>query len=503
MLRRAARGGRRRVLHVDDDEAFLDLASSFLERELDGAAVATATRADAVLDALDSEDGRPDCIVSDYEMPGTDGLELFEAVRGVDPHLPFILYTSKGSEEIAGRAVNAGVTGYLQKGGPEQHRRLANRVAHAIDEHRAKMESDRYSTVLRALDYPVYVVDETGRFTFVNDAFVRLTGYDRGTLLGARPSLIKSEAGVRRAEEALATILSDDGPDTRRFGVEIRPKHGDPIPCRDHMGVLPYEGAQFRGSAGILRDVSGEERRRRELERQDERLDEFRSIVSHDFRAPLRAGRDAAEGAASADGAAERERHLRRLDRAHGRMERLIDGLLRLARCGRPVEAADAVELAAAAADTWADVDSDGDGGGADGRDADLVVTAEAAVEADRERLRELLAALFENAVEHGGASVVRVGELDAGDGSDASDDGDGGAGFYVADDGSGFPVADRGLAFDPGYTAADDPSRGFGLAVVRHVARAHGWDVRVREAAGGGTRVEVTGVALLGSAAG
>ena len=96
-----------RVLHVDDDPAFVDLAATFLEREDDRIEVLTATNAEVGLDRLDEG---VDCIVSDYEMPRLDGIEFLERVRAAGDDRPFILFTGKGSEEIASEAISAGVT---------------------------------------------------------------------------------------------------------------------------------------------------------------------------------------------------------------------------------------------------------------------------------------------------------------------------------------------------------------------------------------------------------
>lgn len=101
----------------------------------------------------------------------------------------------------------------------------------------------------------------------------------------------------------------------------------------------------------------------------------------------------------------ERARQFRRLAGTHDRMERLIDGLLALARCGR---SRPPTWSTLGGGDAWERVDAGG-AGGAD-TEADLVVTTGVAVEADADRLRRLFEALFENAVAHGGASVVRVG---------------------------------------------------------------------------------------------
>ncbi|ELZ38863.1 HTR-like protein [Halorubrum tebenquichense DSM 14210] len=260
------------VLHVDDDPSVLDLAEAYFERELDSVAVTSETDPEAALELL--ADDTFDCVVSDYDMPPMDGLEFFEALRERNQKIPFVLYTGKGSEEIASQALNAGVTGYFQKGGPEQLRRLANRVDQAVDEYRTKEIAERYSTVIEALGYPVYVVDGTGVFRFVNEPFAELTGYDREEIIGQTPGFIKDDAAVQEAEDRLGTILSDSGPDVQHFGVDIVPKEGDPIPCRDHMAALPYDGECFEGSVGILRDVSDERERREELETKTRALDE-------------------------------------------------------------------------------------------------------------------------------------------------------------------------------------------------------------------------------------
>ncbi|MFC7057553.1 response regulator [Halovenus salina] len=211
-----------RILHVDDDPGQLNVVETYFERELPEVEMVTATDAKTGLETLAST--QIDCIISDYDMPEVNGLEFLEHVRATHSDVPFILYTGKGSEEIASKAINSGVTGYLQKGGPEQLQRLIHRVEHAAEEHRAKVESERYATVLRALNYPIYVVDDEGTFEYVNDAFVEMVGYDRGEILGSPPGLIKTEEGVERANETLRRIVSSSGPDRKQFRVDIHTK---------------------------------------------------------------------------------------------------------------------------------------------------------------------------------------------------------------------------------------------------------------------------------------
>ena len=247
-----------RVLHVDDDPAFAELVVAFLERDSDRITVDTAADADSGFKRL--VDGDYDCVVSDYEMPGTDGIEFLRQVRAVLPTIPFILFTGKGSETIASEAVAADVSGYLQKEGTETFELLRNRIENEVDDHRITASYREYETVIQSLSDPVYVLDAQGRFTDVNDAFLDLVGYDEETVIGSEPSLLKTPEGVERAEENLGRILSEGSPDQTLFEVEIRTADGDSIHCEDHMGVIPYDGEEFRGSVGVLRDISGRRR---------------------------------------------------------------------------------------------------------------------------------------------------------------------------------------------------------------------------------------------------
>lgn len=134
-----------RVLLVDDEPDFADMTGLFLERERELFETGAEVDPEAALARLESGDF--DCVVSDYDMPGMNGLELLEAGREVRSELPFVLFTGKGSEEIASEAISAGVSGYLQKEtGVDQYTVLANVVENAVEKHRTERalhESER------------------------------------------------------------------------------------------------------------------------------------------------------------------------------------------------------------------------------------------------------------------------------------------------------------------------------------------------------------------------
>ena len=139
-----------RVLYVDDDPNFAELVARFLTSERTAFEVVTTTDAAAGMDCLDGD--RFDCVVSDYQMPERDGLEFCVDVREAYPDLPFILFTSKGSEEIASEAISVGVTDYLQKGsGRERYALLANRLENAVERARSKRRADDQRRINRVV----------------------------------------------------------------------------------------------------------------------------------------------------------------------------------------------------------------------------------------------------------------------------------------------------------------------------------------------------------------
>lgn len=218
---------------------------------------------------------------------------------------------------------------------------------------------------------------------------------------------------------------------------------------------------------------------RDQLTRENERLDEFASIVSHDLRNPL----NVVKG---------RLNHLQeRLDNKHidaalesaERMDDLITNLLTLAREGETVSEYETVELVELFERCWENVETE---------TAQLHVDTDLVVRADANRTQELLENLVRNSIEHGSpdnrsgadepALNITVGSLDERNG------------FYVEDDGSGIPPEMRDEIFESGVTTSQNGT-GFGLAIVNRIAEAHGWEVSATSGTVGGARFEITGV--------
>ncbi|WP_167768572.1 GAF domain-containing protein [Haloarcula amylovorans] len=140
------------VLHVDDDPDLSELVAEFLHRENDRFEVTTAARANEGLSYLKSDNYAFDCIVSDYEMTDKNGISFLEDVREIYPDIPFILYTGKGSEEVASDAISAGATDYLQKdAGTDQYTILANRIQNVVEQYRSQRRAEEHQRITKVI----------------------------------------------------------------------------------------------------------------------------------------------------------------------------------------------------------------------------------------------------------------------------------------------------------------------------------------------------------------
>ena len=164
--------GSTRVLLVDDDPSIADLMANQLGDLREEFSIQVETDPNDALEVV--ETGDIDCVVSDYHMPQMTGLELLRYVREMDADLPFILFTARGSEEIASEAVSEGVTDYFRKRrGAEQWRVLANRIENVSARYRAEEAVQRRESALRRLartvidsvSTPVEDLAELGRET--------------------------------------------------------------------------------------------------------------------------------------------------------------------------------------------------------------------------------------------------------------------------------------------------------------------------------------------------
>ncbi len=471
-----------RVLHVDDDAGVRDLVASFLPLERPALAVrsfASATEALGVLDGVD-------CVVSDYEMPEMDGLTFLKRVRVRYPDLPFVLYTAAGSEEVAAEAISTGVTDYFPKStASEQYTLLANRVKNYAVQYRTARAIDdqqrRFRKLVEHSSDVVSIVDANGVFTYLSPAAAHVFGYAPEDLVGEVGFDYLHPDDVDYAAETLFEAIADPSyrpTITFRFA---HPEKGWVV--LENTGRNLLDDPVIEGFVINSHDVTERVTHVAELERQRDRLAEFANVVSHDLRNPL----SVASGNLSLLKETDDTTHAAHVRFALERMERIINDLLTLAQEGESISGLTPVSLPEVAEAAWQSVDTEA---------ARLTVDSTLVVRADAGRLQQLLENLFSNAVAYAGPTThVRVFDLTEGERSTNGQREEATVhGFAVADDGPGIPPADRGRILD--YGVSSNPDRtGFGLAIVRRVAEAHGWTVSVTDAPAGGAMFAFTDV--------
>ncbi len=343
---------------------------------------------------------------------------------------------------------------------------LSDALQRVGTERELRAERDRFAALFENVPNPVVNYVYRGGEPVVqnvNAAFERVFGWSAETVVGRSIDEfilpLDAEDEAASLNERIRTGHRIEGEELRRKTKEEGVKdflfHTVPVQVEDEV-----EGFT------VYTDITEQKGRERELQRQNERLDEFASVISHDLRNPLNVLRGRVDLMKT-----ERDsEHLASMERSVERMDDLIGDVLALAQKGRVVNETQTVSLSAVATDAWATTD-------ATGATLDLADDL-GSVDADRGRLRELLENLFRNSVQHAGPeATVRVGRTDHG--------------FYVADDGPGIPEADRDRLFEHGYTTSDGGT-GLGLSIVQSIAQAHEWSIEVGASASGGARFDV-----------
>jgi signal transduction histidine kinase len=166
------------------------------------------------------------CIVSDYDMPGQNGIKFLQAVRQEYPNLPFILYTGKGSEEIASKAISAGVTDYLQKkSNTEQFVLLANRIITSVNGYLAQKEADWQKRILENMGEGVYVLDDSYTLQYVNFRVSDMDTVSEENWTGRHISYFEeteflSSAEVDRITDGIDHLFAGQATDIR---IEVEP----------------------------------------------------------------------------------------------------------------------------------------------------------------------------------------------------------------------------------------------------------------------------------------
>ena len=200
---------------VVGDRTTTEQVDAELARHTASFSLVCADTAAAALDRLDNDhdNGSIDCVVSVYDLPDDDGIELLRSVRSRYPDLPFVLRTDAGRDAVASEAVSAGVTDYV-RAGVDEGRSLAERLVTHVEKAAERRRERRCSEAIESTKEGISVLDGDGRFVYVNEAYASLYEYSRQELLGEHWELLHPEGYIERMKETVLPAL-EPGEDWR------------------------------------------------------------------------------------------------------------------------------------------------------------------------------------------------------------------------------------------------------------------------------------------------
>ncbi|WP_435181631.1 PAS domain S-box protein [Halorussus sp. AFM4] len=343
--------------------------------------------------------------------------------------------------------------------------------------------ADRERTIERQRDQLQAELDEV--FERIDDGFVALDDEWRFVYANRQARRLLGTGGA----DPVGDVVWDALPELRESGVREAFRRAtetqEPVSHEEYVDAFEawFEFHAYPSESGLsvyFRDISDRKRRETQLERQNERLESFASMLAHELRNPLSIAQIYVSNAAAGD-----ETAFEQVEDALDRMDDMIDILLVMTRGSDATIDREPVDLAATATEVWSELATG---------DARLSVETDRVVEAAGSHVQHLLENLFKNSVEHSPTSsdsgaredaplTVRVGDLSSG--------------FYVEDDGPGIPEEDRERVFEAGYTT-NDAGIGLGLTFISQLAEIYDWDCRLTESEAGGARFEFCSVSVL-----
>ncbi|WP_436927818.1 ATP-binding protein [Halosimplex amylolyticum] len=451
------------VLLVDDSGFFRQIVSDRLGAT-ENISVSNASSGEAALEVL--ADRSVDCVVSDFEMPGLNGLELYERVEA-EYGLPFILLTGQGDEQTASRAIGTGIDDYLRKDDiaeEGQLQLLANRIENVVAQRRA---DEKYELLVNNTPDEITQVAIDGTITAANDAAARSFDTTRDGLIGSHlADVLPTDTAATRIENGRKALTAGSAV-TFQDGYGVRHFHNVAAPVR--------VGSESDSFQLITRDITEQKRRERELQTRTEELAVINRLVRHDI------NNDVQLLVGWADGI---ERHVdgegqEYVDRIQHTCDHIAE-LTTIARdfvdsIGSDAEfALDAVNLRHILED---EVEK------ADRRHDELTVTLDGEIPDVDVRANELLSSVFgnllSNAVRHNEGTDPRVTVSAEASATDVT--------VRVADNGPGIPDSQKESVFGKGEMGPESPGTGIGLYLAHTLVEQYGGTIALEDGEPGG----------------
>jgi len=271
-----------RVLHVDDELDIIEITRQSLEVADPAIIVNSCSSLENVLEELEKE--HYDCVVSDYQMNGSEAIELAETIHG-GYDIPVLMYTGRGSEEVAEAAFEAGFDDYIRKeAGSSHYQILARRIRAAVEKKRAETglreSEERFRSLFESTYEGVMVSGPDGRYISANPAAAEILGY------GSPDEIIGLSAvdfyAVPERRDEFFEVLRERGYVTD-YEHEVKRKDG--LSCFISANVTLHrdEEGEILRTEVFFRDITHRKRIEEELRESEARLRLFMDSATDGF----------------------------------------------------------------------------------------------------------------------------------------------------------------------------------------------------------------------------
>ena len=473
------------LLYVDDEEILLNLTKEYIEK-LGNVRVDTAS---GVKDALEKlKRGSYDAVISDYQMPEYDGLDLLKLIRLRHRNMPFILFSGKGREEVIIEALNCGADFFVQKGGNPraQFAELMNMVYQAVLRRQSEMElarsERRLADIINFLPDATLVIDRRGKVIAWNRAMEAMTGVPAPEILGKGEYEYAVPFYGERCEMLLDLVMaSEEELKSKPYtvfkkegnGLVAETVHARPLGHAVHLWAkatpLYDESGTIVGAIETVRDITEIRQAENDLQEANKKLSLMSSVTRHDIRNRMHTLMSYTELARATSDPADSDRYL-------GQVTRTSREIL------RQIEFARDYEDLGVKSPCWQDVPAviarvleQRDCSGI------RVECAMPNIECYADPLLErVFDNLIDNAVRYGG-SISRIS-------FSVCDTVNGDVALICEDDGVGIPAEEKERIFERGY----GKNTGLGLFLVREILAITGLSISENGTFGNGARFEI-----------
>lgn len=450
------------ALVVEDDEQVAEVAVDRLEYIGEYFEADYVESPSEALDVLEEED--VSAVISDYHFPGEDmnGMDFLDVVKGRDSEMPFIMYTGRGSEDLAVEAMRNGADEYVRKGEDNQYELMVQRIENAAERRSIVEELEIFKQIIEEAGHAVKITDSEGDIIYVNEAFEDRTGYNWAEVEGEEPGDVvgTNNQGENFYSEMWDTVLSGE---TWEGEMVNQTREGEEYWIEEVVFPVEDEG-EIKYLVGISSDITDrkEEETRREV---------LNSLLRHDVSNQINAAMGFLE-LLDTSGMDESQRDtIEKVDKSVRRSSRLVHGVRDILK-NSPGEAAQGeIDIDEVLEGTAEEYQCRAE---AKGKEIEYDSQGSAEIKAGP-LVDEVLGNAVENSIVHADeASIIELGFEEAQDVIEVT----------VADDGEGLPDE---FSWEKGVKGPDSKGTGMGTWLMREVANAYDAEVEAGESEYGG----------------